>query len=119
MIRTWARPTSVHGTADPPPDYNDGFCGNYLLCNGSERVTAANSTKMNGMFYYLSKTRMASVVDGTSNTVMSAEICVVPERTAGQGRDWRGRYYRAEHLSSLFSTYMPPKHNLSGPHSHR
>lgn len=105
--------TSIHGTQDPPPDYNDGFCGNYLLCNGSQQVTQANSTNMNGMFYYLSKTRMASVTDGTSNTVMSAEICVVPERTAGAGRDWRGRYYRAEHLSSLFSTYMPP--NTTSP----
>ncbi len=102
--------TTVHGTADPPPDKNDGFCGNYLLCNGSQQVTegtGGNSFDMNGMFYYLSKTRMASVTDGTSNTVMAGEVCVVPE-TSTAHRDWRGRYYRADHLSSIFSTYLPP-----------
>ncbi len=102
--------TTIHGEADPPPDNNDGFCGNYLLCNGSEQVTegtGGNSFRMNGMFYYLSNTNMAMVIDGTSNTVMSAEVLVVPE-TSTSHRDWRGRYYRAEHLSSIFSTYLPP-----------
>lgn len=102
--------TTVHGEQDPPPDKNDGFCGNYLLCNGSEQVTegtGGNSFRMNGMFYYQSKTRMGSVQDGTSNTVMSAEILVVPENTTAH-RDWRGRYYRADHLSSIFTTYLPP-----------
>ena len=104
--------TALHDqTDDPPWDYNDGFCGNYLLCNGSEQVTEGtdgNSFRMNGMFFYLSKINMASVVDGTSNTVMSAEICLVQEITPKGHRDWRGRYYRADHLSSLFTTYLPP-----------
>jgi len=92
--------------ADPPPDYDDGFHGNYLLCNGSQEVTEANSTDLNGMFYYLSKIDMSGVRDGTSNTVMSSEIRLTPE-SAGN-RDWRGRYYRADHLSSIFSTRLPP-----------
>jgi prepilin-type N-terminal cleavage/methylation domain-containing protein len=96
----------VHGTADPPPDYNDGFSGNYLLCHGSELVTAANATGMNGMFFFRSRIRMASITDGTANTVMGGEIITLPENP-GQ-RDWRGRYYRAEHLSSLFSTNLSP-----------
>jgi hypothetical protein len=96
----------MHGTADPPPDYNDGFHGNYLLCHGNEQVTEANSTNMNGIFFYLSRITMAEIRDGTSNTVMGAEIITLRER-AGQ-RDWRGRYYRADHLSSIFSTNMPP-----------
>jgi len=109
----------VHGEGTPPdgspPDYNDGFSGNYLLCNGSQWVTqnnnpastaAAFGNNMNGMFFYKSRIRMASVKDGTANTVMGAEIITLPE-LAGH-RDWRGRYYRAEHLSSIFSTYEPP-----------
>lgn len=96
----------VHGTADPPPDYNDGFSGNYLLCHGNELVTAANATGMNGMFFYRSKVRMAQVRDGTANTVMAGEIITLAERS-GQ-RDWRGRYYRADHLSSIFSTNLSP-----------
>ncbi|MCL4207239.1 MAG: DUF1559 domain-containing protein [Pirellulaceae bacterium] len=96
----------VHGTADPPPDYNDGFSGNYLLCNGNEQITAANSTNLNGMFYYRSRITMAEVRDGTSNTVMGAEIITIKER--GGQRDFRGRYYRADHLSSIFTTNLPP-----------
>ncbi len=106
----------IHGAGTPPdgvpPDYNDGFSGNYLLCHGSQQVTAANATGMNGMFYYRSRIRMASVVDGTANTVMGAEIITVPEITTAH-RDWRGRYYRADHLSSIFSTNQPPNTTLS------
>jgi len=89
-------------------DYDNGFHGNYLLCNGSEEVTEANSTDMNGMFYYRSKTDFSSVRDGTSNTVMSSEIRLTPVSTSPRTRDWRGRYYRADHLSSIFSTRLSP-----------
>ncbi len=111
--------TAIHGGGNPPShDYNDGFCGNYLLCSSGGgpssapnlEITQANSTNLNGMFYYLSKTRMADVTDGTSNTVMSGEILLVREST-GQ-RDWRGRYYRCDHLSSLFSTNETPNTKL-------
>ena len=115
----------IHGgdtTPDgSPPDYNDGFSGNYLLCHGSQLVTQNNTPAtpdaafghtMNGMFFYKSRIRMASVTDGTANTVMGAEIITLPELTTGH-RDWRGRYYRAEHLSSIFSTYQPPNTTLS------
>ncbi|HBJ34271.1 MAG TPA: prepilin-type cleavage/methylation domain-containing protein, partial [Planctomycetaceae bacterium] len=95
-----------HGVTDPPPDRNNGFHGNYLLCHGNTEVTEANSTNLNGMFFYMSRTRFADVIDGTSNTVMGGEILLVAE-SAGQ-RDWRGRYYRADHLSSIFSTFLPP-----------
>ncbi|MHC2070922.1 DUF1559 family PulG-like putative transporter [Bremerella sp. T1] len=97
----------VHGTADPPPDYNDGFHGNYLLCNGNEEITTTTDNNATGMFYYLSDTDFSSCTDGTANTVMAAEILLVPSNRSGL-RDWRGRYYRADHLSSIFSTRLPP-----------
>ncbi len=113
--------TSVHGgspdPADPnaaPPDYNDGFCGNYLLSSGSEEITegtGGNSRNLTGMFYYQSRTRMRDVVDGTSNTVMAAEIKLGGE--GGGQRDWRGRYYRADHLSSIVSNFRPPNTTVS------
>lgn len=112
----------IHGEGTPPgapPDYNDGFSGNYLLCNGSQMVSATNpppvgaalGTAMNGMFFYRSRIRMATVMDGTANTVMGAEIITLPE-LAGQ-RDWRGRYYRADHLSSIFTTFLPPNSTIA------
>ncbi len=96
---------------DPPHDRDDGFHGNYLLCHGSTEVTEANSTSLDGMFFYMSRTRFADIIDGTSNTVMGAEVLLVRE-TSGQ-RDWRGRYYRADHLSSIFSTFQSPNTMLA------
>lgn len=97
---------------DPPPDYDDGFHGNYLLCHGTEEITTTTDNAASGMFYYLSKTNFSSLTDGTSNTVMAAEILLVPSNVSGK-RDWRGRYYRAEHLSSIFSTLLPPNTTAS------
>lgn len=100
------------GHGDPTVDFNNGFHGNYLVCSGAEEITVANSTNLSGMFWYLSKSSFASVVDGTSNTVMGAEILLVPSGSPGQ-RDWRGRYYRADHLSSMVSTHLPPNTNVA------
>ncbi len=95
--------------ADPPPDYDDGFAGNYLLCHGSTTVTAANSLTLNGVFFYRSRSGIRDITDGASNTVFASEVNLVAE----PGRDWRGRYYRAEHLSSLFSTNLTPNTSSS------
>ncbi len=102
----------VHGTSDPPPDYNDGFHGNYLLCNGKEQVTTTTDNDATGMFFYQSRTDFSSALDGTANTVMAAEILLVKSNVSGK-RDWRGRYYRADHLSSIFSTQYPPNTTVS------
>ncbi|GAA4438172.1 DUF1559 domain-containing protein [Bremerella cremea] len=102
----------VHGTGEPVPDFNDGFHGNYLLCHGNEEITTTTDNAASGMFFYLSKTDFSSVTDGTANTVMAAEILLVPSNITGK-RDWRGRYYRADHLSSIVSTRLPPNTTAS------
>ncbi|MFN3152223.1 DUF1559 domain-containing protein [Bremerella sp.] len=102
----------VHGVGPPVPDFNDGFHGNYLLCNGNEEITTTTDNNASGMFYYLSKTDFAACTDGTANTVMAAEILLVPSNVSG-ARDWRGRYYRADHLSSIVSTRLPPNTTAS------
>jgi prepilin-type N-terminal cleavage/methylation domain-containing protein len=94
-----------------PGDNNNGFSGNYLTCSGNEQITVANSTALSGMFFYRSRVRMRDIVDGTSNTVMVGEINLVPEQ--GGNRDWRGRYYRSDHLSAFFTTQLPP--NTTNP----
>lgn len=93
------------------PGFDNGFHGNYLGCGGSQSFTINTATSMNGIFYYRSRTRIRDITDGTSNTVMMSEVNLVTE--SANERDWRGRYYRADHLSSMFSTAQPPNTTVS------
>jgi len=98
--KTWA----VGGT-----DVSEGFHGNYALCLGSTVLNPSgdlDGTRRDGMFYALSRTRIAEVVDGTSQTLMGAEIIVVPDRQGAA--DTRGRHLDAVHGGTLVSTLEPP-----------
>lgn len=95
--------TEHHG---PTADYNDGFCGNYSMCCGSDKVTDATDDQLNGMFMHLVSTRFADCTDGTAYTVMGGEHIAVKD-PAGE-RDWRGRYYRGKHIGVLVSTRESP-----------
>jgi hypothetical protein len=57
------------------------------------------------MFFTKSFVRLAEVGDGTSNTLMLSEICVVPDTTAN---DLRGRYCNSWEGNSWFTTLNPP-----------
>lgn len=91
-------------------DYNDGFCGNYSMCAGSQKVTTSNDEALNGMFQHVKPTRFADVTDGTANTIMGGEHIAVKD-PSGE-RDWRGRYYRGKHLGVLASTLEAPNTNV-------
>src|SRR5262245_4687430 len=98
--KTWA----VGGTP-----ISEGFHGNYALCFGSSTLnpmTDQAGTHRDGMFFALSRTRIADVIDGTSNTLMGAEIIVVPD--VGIVADTRGRHLDAVHGGTLISTGEPP-----------
>jgi len=85
-----------------------GFHGNYVACGGSNFFNPAGDTlgaNLNGMFYPQSQTKMTSVSDGTSNTLMIGEIIVSPDTGA---HDLRGRYYNSWQGNVLFSTLYPP-----------
>jgi prepilin-type N-terminal cleavage/methylation domain-containing protein/prepilin-type processing-associated H-X9-DG protein len=104
----------TYGAATPTTNGNQGFSGNYVLCagntyfgrNGASAIAVPNA----GMFFPLSQTKLASVLDGTSNTLMGSEILVSPDIT---GHDLRGRYYNTWQGNVLFSTLYPP--NTSAP----
>ena len=88
---------------------SEGFHGNYALCSGSSVLNPAGDptgTRRDGMFFALSRIRMADVRDGTSNTLMGAEIIVVPDSSGVA--DTRGRHLDAVHGGTLLTTLEPP-----------
>ncbi len=103
-------PKTITGTG--PSDSNQqGFHGNYVACAGSTNFDAdgLQGANLNGLFYAFSKTRMAAIMDGTSNTLMFSEIRIVPDGLDSNAHDTRGRYYNnAFQGSVLFSTQYPP-----------
>lgn len=67
-----------------------GFIGNYVGCAGSGQLLG---TDLNGMFYNLSRTDIADLIDGTSNTVMMAETLVRRTGSGGGGPGEPGAYW--------------------------
>jgi prepilin-type N-terminal cleavage/methylation domain-containing protein/prepilin-type processing-associated H-X9-DG protein len=87
---------------------SEGFHGNYALCLGSTALNPPEDltgTRRDGLFFALSRTRLSSVLDGTSHTLMGAEIIVVPDTDQA---DTRGRHLDAVHGGTLFTTQQPP-----------
>ena len=65
----------------------------------------ADGTSLDGVFYAKSKTRMADIVDGTSNTLFASELILVADTGT---HDIRGRYHNAIHCGVMFTTLYPP-----------
>lgn len=96
----------TYGSSDP--NTSQGFHGNYVMCAGSTvfgPTGVGAGTKLNGLFFALSKTTFKSCADGTSNTLMGSEILVTEDTT---WHDLRGRYYNTWDGNVLFSTLNPP-----------
>jgi len=94
------------GATTSTPNPSQGFHGNYVVCAGNTLFgNAGGGNPLNGMFYPLSKTRMTDVTDGTSNTLMAAEVLVSPDTGA---HDLRGRYHNTWEGNTLFSALYPP-----------
>ena len=100
---------------------SQGFSGNYVgnagdeyfnpsVINGETVSAATSSSKVNGVLFTLSKTRIAQISDGTSKTAMVGEIILTPDIDS---HDIRGRYYNPAHGGVLFTTRIPP--NTSVP----
>jgi prepilin-type N-terminal cleavage/methylation domain-containing protein/prepilin-type processing-associated H-X9-DG protein len=85
-----------------------GFSGNYVVCAGSDYFNDTSylkSAQLDGIFYAQSKTRIAEITDGTTNTAFLSELILVADQGS---HDIRGRYYNPAHSGVAFSTRLPP-----------
>ncbi len=60
-----------------------GFQGNYVGCTGNDYMLSVGPLR--GLFYRDSKTRFATVTDGTSNTLAFSEVIIRGDATGGWG----------------------------------
>jgi prepilin-type N-terminal cleavage/methylation domain-containing protein len=116
-ITQWS-PTGA-GPSDGTPQGSQGFHGNYVLCSGSTVFNpplSPDGRRLNGIFFVQSRIRISDITDGTSNTLLSSEINLVPDNLTGgpccEGNDLRGRYYNSYFGDTLFSTLQPPNTSL-------
>ncbi len=90
------------------PGNEQGVHSNYVGNAGSGVVTPAsspNGANLNGIFFGRSRVKMASVTDGTSNTLFFSELLQSPDTSA---HDVRGRVWNAIHTGTIFSAIYPP-----------
>ncbi len=81
-----------------------GFQGNYLGCTGDTLML--HTGNLRGMFYYASNNNFASIVDGTSNTLMMSETILGGPETGGWGNGggyWGGARWGGYGFTTLES----------------
>ena len=94
-----------------------GLHTNMVACAGDRGYAnpaggagTSGGQNLNGMFFVKSKTRMADVIDGTSNTLMLSEIVLVADTNVN---DLRGRYSNSWYGNSWFSALNPPNTSIA------
>lgn len=114
---TWAGRESVIPTLGCPSDplqhkvNTRGYHGNYMAVHGSPSLqNGTNDRSAPGIFYVESKTRMASIIDGTSNVAMLGEIILVEGAT-----DRRGAYYMTSFNTANVTIALRDAPNTSVP----
>lgn len=103
---------SPSGYVTPQGFATQGFHGNYVMCSGDTIYNPSSDPKglnLNGLFYAKSQTTFAHIKDGASNTILAAELILVPDIDS---HDLRGRYYNSREGSCLFSTLYPPNTHI-------
>ena len=96
-----------------------GFQGNYVGCTGDDYIkinrpgySNYDLHKMNGMFFANSAVRIGHVQDGTSKTLMVAEVKVRKPKSNGWG-EGGGYWGGGQHAAFGFTTMEPPNSTVS------
>ncbi len=98
-----ARP--AFGDSGGPRANGNGFQGNYVVNTGDTVMFA--TAALRGLFYYDSKTNFASIVDGTSNTLLVSEAIRRGSQVTGWGG--AGSYWGGARWGGYgFTTFEPP-----------
>ena len=108
--------------SDPanPKVNSNAFHGNYLACQGSNsfrNATDNSGHQLSGLFYAESKVKLRDITDGTSNTLMTAEIILVPTDEESTNTDLRGGYYKVRWGSATFAARENPNTPLQDKQS--
>jgi len=105
-----------------PSSTTPGSFTNYSGNMGSTgtRITIASTvdnsaTRLNGVFYAMSRIGTRSLKDGSSNVLLISETKIVPNNlsagTTDAASDWRGLFWNAYGATAWFSTRYPPNTN--------
>lgn len=102
-------PTSTASNV-PPAAFS-----NYAGCMGSGSTTVGTdntASKLDGMFYAMSSTRMRDLTDGASNTIMISELKIVLDNLSGASADvasdWHGFIWNSYGPTVWFTTQLRP-----------
>jgi|GEM_PF-2509685 len=111
-IKTMICPSDGNSPKKDSESQGQGVHGNYAACTGhtycnpSTSVGGRDPNVMTGVFFGASNIKLASITDGTSNTLMFSELLVFPDSPGKH--DIRGRIWNAVHVSTVFCTLAPP-----------
>ena len=88
----------------------DGFQGSYVGCRGGEIINRGGANS--GIFWHASETNFASIIDGTSNTLLFSEAIIRGKQNTG-GWGGPGGYWGGATWGSFgFTSYEPPNTNV-------
>lgn len=100
------------GNSPKVSSLGQGFHSSYVANVGSSYATSAAvpaGTDCNGVFFGRSKMKLASITDGTSNTMFFSEILNSPDTGT---HDVRGRMWNSIHVGMSFTALYPPNSTI-------
>jgi prepilin-type N-terminal cleavage/methylation domain-containing protein len=95
---------------------NMGSTGTLMTVTvGTTTTTDYSASRLNGVFYAMSRIGTKSMKDGSSNVLLVSETKIIPNNlsagTTDVASDWRGLFWNSYGVTAWFSTRYPPNTN--------